>query len=322
MGGGDVGRALAGILVLALLCWLGLTNSRSGRASVNGVQDEPPQQPYRIYTRSHDLELSAREVPAALLKSSPDRAKGWMTRDQTQWHDNLERSLALPLPDEQQSERLADVLRDQDCAICILIDQSGSMKGDPIIHVAALVRWFAHVLTPIGVPLAVLGFSTVGWQGGKARQDWLSDGRPARPGRLAALLHAVYKPFDAQLADDDWRVLLHPDILRENIDGEALMWAADLLHARPEAKRLLMILSDGAPVDDATLLHNGPNYLGRHLRDVIATIERDSTVSLAAVGINFRVDGFYPCSGSTTCLLDLAPLMVDVVGQAFAKPDT
>jgi cobaltochelatase CobT len=176
----------------------------------------------------------------------------------------------------------------------LLIDQSGSMKGAPIAAAASSVGLISEALTQMGVATEILGFTTAGWQGGFPRQQWLTQGRPKRPGRLCALAHIVYKRADeAEWSAESRDAFLHPDVLRENVDGEALEWAEARLLALPASRKLLIILSDGAPVDDATLFSNGPGYLMRHLHATIARIQREENVALGAVGIEHDVEQLY-----------------------------
>jgi cobaltochelatase CobT len=163
-----------------------------------------------------------------------------------------------------------------------------------------------------GVPLAVAGFTTVGWRGGPARRQWQAAGQPKRPGRLCALLHIQYRNFDGPLSEEDIRAMAHPGVLRENVDGEAIEWAVGELMSRPERNKVLVVLSDGAPVDDSTIMENGSNFLVRHILRVIADTEKASLVRLGAVGIEYRVDGYYSSSKDAT---DLSTLPIALASQ-------
>jgi cobaltochelatase CobT len=183
----------------------------------------------------------------------------------------------------------------RDTVVTLLIDNSGSMRGRPITVAAMSADILARTLERCGVKVEVLGFTTRAWKGGKAREVWLSGGKPANPGRLNDLRHIVYKA-----ADTPWRrarrnlgLMLKEGILKENIDGEALLWAHTRLLHRPEQRRILMVISDGAPVDDSTLSVNPGNYLEKHLRDVIGWIEGLSPVHLVAIGIGHDVTRYY-----------------------------
>ncbi|MFC1673918.1 cobaltochelatase subunit CobT, partial [Pseudomonadota bacterium] len=175
------------------------------------------------------------------------------------------------------------------------IDNSGSMRGRPITIAAISADLMARTLERCGVKVEILGFTTRAWKGGKSREAWVEADKPERPGRLNDLRHIIYKAADAPLrhARKNLGLMLKEGILKENIDGEALLWAHNRLLARPEQRRILMVISDGAPVDDATLSANPGNYLERHLRDVIEWIETKSQVELIAIGIGHDVNRYY-----------------------------
>jgi cobaltochelatase CobT len=183
----------------------------------------------------------------------------------------------------------------RDTVVTLLIDNSGSMRGRPISIAAISADILARTLERCGVKTEILGFTTRAWKGGQAREDWLAAGRPAMPGRLNDLRHIVYKK-----ADEPWRharrnlgLMMREGLLKENIDGEALLWAHNRLIARPEDRRILMVISDGAPVDDSTLSVNHGGYLEQHLRRVIEMIEGRSPVQLIAIGIGHDVTRYY-----------------------------
>jgi cobaltochelatase CobT len=183
----------------------------------------------------------------------------------------------------------------RDTVVSLLIDNSGSMRGRPITIAAMSADILARTLERCGVKVEILGFTTSQWKGGQSRKQWVDMGKPTQPGRLNDLRHIVYKG-----ADTPWRrarknlgLMLREGILKENIDGEALAWAHARLVGRPEARRILMVISDGAPVDDSTLSVNPGNYLEKHLRDVIRFIETRSPVQLLAIGIGHDVTRYY-----------------------------
>lgn len=183
----------------------------------------------------------------------------------------------------------------RDTVVSLLIDNSGSMRGRPITVAAMSADILARTLERCGVKVEILGFTTRSWKGGSSREKWVGQGKPKNPGRLNDLRHIIYKG-----ADMPWRrarrnlgLMLREGLLKENIDGEALMWAHNRLLGRPEQRRILMVISDGAPVDDATLSANPGNYLERHLRDVIQFIETRSDVELTAIGIGHDVTRYY-----------------------------
>ncbi len=183
----------------------------------------------------------------------------------------------------------------RDTVVCLLIDNSGSMRGRPIMVAAVCADILARTLERCGVKAEILGFTTRAWKGGAARDEWLKAGKPASPGRLNDLRHIIYKSADApwRRARKNLGLMMREGLLKENIDGEALMWAHQRLLARTEARRILMVISDGAPVDDSTLSVNSGHYLERHLRRVIAEIEGKSPVELIAIGIGHDVTRYY-----------------------------
>ena len=190
------------------------------------------------------------------------------------------------------------VERDQefkDTVVTLLIDNSGSMRGRPISIAAISADILARTLERCGVKVEILGFTTRAWKGGQGREKWLASGKPAQPGRLNDLRHIVYKKADEPMrrARKSLGLMMREGLLKENIDGEALIWAHNRLLARPEDRRILMVISDGAPVDDSTLSVNSAGYLETHLRKVIDWIERQSPVQLVAIGIGHDVTRYY-----------------------------
>ena len=183
----------------------------------------------------------------------------------------------------------------RDTVVTLLIDNSGSMRGRPITVAAISADIMARTLERCGVKVEILGFTTRAWKGGNAREKWVAEEKPKNPGRLNDLRHIIYKSADApwRRARKSLGLMLREGLLKENIDGEALMWAHNRLIARPEQRRILMVISDGAPVDDATLSANAGNYLEQHLREVIGFIETHSPVELTAIGIGHDVTRYY-----------------------------
>ena len=183
----------------------------------------------------------------------------------------------------------------RDTVVTLLLDNSGSMRGRPIMVAAMCADILARTLERCAVKTEILGFTTKAWKGGQSREKWIADGKPPHPGRLNDLRHIIYKA-----ADEPWRrarrnlgLMMREGLLKENIDGEALMWAHNRLVGRPEQRKILMVISDGAPVDDSTLSVNAGNYLERHLRHVIEEIEDKSSVELNAIGIGHDVTRYY-----------------------------
>ena len=207
----------------------------------------------------------------------------------------------------------------RDTVVTLLIDNSGSMRGRPITIAAICADVLARTLERCGVKVEILGFTTRMWKGGNARERWIAAGKPPAPGRLNDLRHIVYKAAEAP-----WRrarkclgLMLREGILKENIDGEALLWAHGRLLGRPEQRRILMVISDGAPVDDSTLSVNPGNYLERHLREVIKEIESFSPVEVIAIGIGHDVTRYY---GRAVTIVDadqLGGAMIDKLAELF-----
>ncbi|MEG3170820.1 cobaltochelatase subunit CobT [Sphingomonas sp. ZB1N12] len=209
----------------------------------------------------------------------------------------------------------------RDTVVTLLIDNSGSMRGRPISIAAISADILARTLERCGVKTEILGFTTRAWKGGQSRETWLAAGRPPQPGRLNDIRHIVYKR-----ADEPWRrarnslgLMMREGLLKENIDGEALMWAHARLVARPEERRILMVISDGAPVDDSTLSVNSGSYLERHLRQVIGWIESKSPVELVAIGIGHDVTRYY---ARAVTIMDVEQLGGTIIEQLASLFDT
>jgi cobaltochelatase CobT len=209
----------------------------------------------------------------------------------------------------------------RDTIVTLLLDNSGSMRGRPITVAATCADILARTLERCGVKVEILGFTTRAWKGGQSRESWLQVGKPTGPGRLNDLRHIVYKAADAP-----WRrsrrnlgLMMREGLLKENIDGEALAWAYSRLAVRPEQRKILMMISDGAPVDDSTLSVNPGNYLERHLRHVIEEIETRSSVELIAIGIGHDVTRYYRRAVTIVDAEELAGAMTDKLAELFAE---
>lgn len=278
---------------------------------------------YRAFTRAFDEEIDAEELCDpdelsrlrqqldqqlqhlhAVVAKLANRLQRRLLAQQTRaWEFDLEEGM---LDSARLSRIIVDPLlaltykreRDtdfRDTVVTLLIDNSGSMRGRPITVAAMCGDILARTLERCAVKVEVLGFTTRAWKGGQSREQWIAAGKPPMPGRLNDLRHIIYKS-----ADMPWRrarknlgLMLREGLLKENIDGEALLWAYRRLLARPEHRRILMVISDGAPVDDSTLSVNAGNYLERHLRDVIREIEARNAVELIAIGIGHDVTRYY-----------------------------
>jgi len=212
----------------------------------------------------------------------------------------------------------------RDTVVTLLLDNSGSMRGRPITVAAMCADILARTLERCGVKVEILGFTTRAWKGGQSRERWLAEGKPGAPGRLNDLRHIIYKA-----ADSPWRrarrnlgLMMREGLLKENIDGEALIWAHNRLLARPEQRRILMVISDGAPVDDSTLSVNAGNYLERHLRRVIDDIENHSPVELIAIGIGHDVTRYYRRAVTIVDAEQLGGVMTEKLAELFDEEST
>ncbi len=209
----------------------------------------------------------------------------------------------------------------KDTVVTLLLDNSGSMRGRPISIAAISADILSRTLERCGVKVEILGFTTKAWKGGQSREKWLQAGRPQKPGRLNDLRHIIYKT-----ADSPWRrarrnlgLMMREGLLKENIDGEALMWAHNRLMARSEERRILMVISDGAPVDDSTLSVNSGTYLENHLRQVIKWIELRSPVELIAIGIGHDVTRYYQQAVTILDAEQLGGAMTEQLAELFAE---
>ena len=311
------------------------------------LSDLPPQFDYRVFTTRYDEVIHAAELcdeaELTRLRAYLDQQLTHLQGAVTKLANRLQRRLMAQQSrswDFDQEEGLLDaarlarvvvnpahslsykVERDtefRDTVVTLLLDNSGSMRGRPISIAAICADIMARTLERCGVKVEILGFTTRAWKGGQAREKWLADGRPPNPGRLNDLRHIVYKQ-----ADEPWRrarrnlgLMMREGLLKENIDGEALLWAHGRLIARPEERRILMVISDGAPVDDSTLSVNSGTYLERHLRQVIGWIEARSPVELLAIGIGHDVTRYYARAVTIMDAEQLGGTMVEQLASLF-----
>jgi len=281
------------------------------------------EKPYHPYTTKYDQVIAAEELcdPEELsrLRNQLDQQmahlqgvvsklanrlqRKLMAQQTRSWNFDLEEGILdtsrlariVANPTHSLSFKFEKETDFRDTVVTLLIDNSGSMRGRPITVAALSAEILARTLERCAVKVEVLGFTTKAWKGGQSREQWTADGKPAQPGRLNDLRHIVYKAADApwRRARKNLGLMLREGVLKENIDGEALLWAHDRLIARNEQRRILMVISDGAPVDDSTLSVNSGNYLEKHLRDVIEYVETKSPVELIAIGIGHDVTRYY-----------------------------
>jgi cobaltochelatase CobT len=224
-------------------------------------------------------------------------------------------------PGQSLSYKVERDVEFKDTVVTLLIDNSGSMRGRPISIAAISADVLARTLERCGVKVEILGFTTRAWKGGQSRESWLAGGKPQHPGRLNDLRHIVYKK-----ADEPWRrarknlgLMMREGLLKENIDGEALLWAHSRLLARPEDRRIMMVISDGAPVDDSTLSVNSAGYLEAHLRRVIGWIESQSPVQLVAIGIGHDVTRYYRRAVTIMDAEQLGGTMIEQLAGLFEE---
>ena len=306
-----------------------------------------PESNYRAYARQFDEEIAAEDLCDAdelgrlrqqldqqlqhlggVVGKLANRLQRRLLAQQTRaWEFDLEegmldagrlaRIVANPMLSlSYKRERDTDF---RDTVVSLLIDNSGSMRGRPITVAAMCGDILARTLERCAVKVEVLGFTTRAWKGGSSRERWVADGKPRNPGRLNDLRHIVYKSADApwRRARKNLGLMLREGLLKENIDGEALMWAYRRLLLRPEHRRILMVISDGAPVDDSTLSVNPGNYLERHLREVIRDIEGRDAVELIAIGIGHDVTRYYRRAVTIVDAEELGGTMMSKLTELF-----
>ena len=281
-----------------------------------------------IRLRSH-LDQQLVHLQSAVSKLANRLQRRLMAQQNRSWDFDQEEGMldaarlarVVASPGSSLSYKIERDTEFRDTVVTLLIDNSGSMRGRPISIAAISADILARTLERCGVKTEILGFTTRAWKGGQARETWLAAGRPPQPGRLNDLRHIVYKK-----ADEPWRrartslgLMMREGLLKENIDGEALLWAHARLMARPEDRRILMVISDGAPVDDSTLSVNSGSYLERHLRQVIGWIETKSPVQLVAIGIGHDVTRYY---ARAVTIMDAEQLGGTIIEQLAALFDT
>jgi cobaltochelatase CobT len=302
---------------------------------------------YRVFDAGHDEEVRAEDLAEpvelerlrAYLDQQLDPLKGAVGRlaNKLQRRLQAQQSRSWEFDREEgilDAGRLARVVANpttplsfkvekdtefRDTVVTLLLDNSGSMRGRPISIAAICADVLARTLERCSVKVEILGFTTRAWKGGQSREKWLGEGRPQLPGRLNDLRHIVYKSADAPMrrTRDNLGLMMKEGLLKENIDGEALEWAHRRILGRREARKILMVISDGAPVDDSTLSVNPANFLERHLRDVIAMVERRRAVELLAIGIGHDVTRYYDRAVTITDADQLAGAMTEQLAALF-----
>ncbi len=316
--------------------------------------EPPPPQPvsdadpnYAVYLTDFDEEIRAEDLaePAELerlrayLDQQLDPLKGAVGRlanklqrrlqaqQNRSWEFDLEEGTldagrlarVVANPTTPLSFKMEKDTEFRDTVVTLLLDNSGSMRGRPISIAAICADVLARTLERCQVKVEILGFTTRAWKGGQAREKWLAEGREQQPGRLNDLRHIIYKSADApwRRARENLGLMMKEGLLKENIDGEALEWAHRRITARREVRKILMVISDGAPVDDSTLSVNPANYLEKHLRDVIAMVEKRRQVELLAIGIGHDVTRYYSRAVTITDVEQLAGAMTEQLAALF-----
>ncbi len=302
---------------------------------------------YQVYSVENDEEVMAEELAEpvelerlrAYLDQQLEPLKGAVSRlanklqrrlqaqQNRSWEFDLEEGMldagrlarVVANPTTPLSFKIEKDTEFRDTVVTLLLDNSGSMRGRPISIAAICADVLARTLERCNVKVEILGFTTRAWKGGQAREAWLNDGRPQQPGRLNDLRHIIYKGADApwRRARPNLGLMMKEGLLKENIDGEALEWAHKRMMMRPEARKILMVISDGAPVDDSTLSVNPANYLEKHLRDVIAMVEKKRFVELLAIGIGHDVTRYYDRAVTITDVEQLAGAMTEQLAALF-----
>ena len=323
-------------------------NAGSEWRSVSGEGARRDINDYHVYTREFDEQIKPLDLceheELVRLRQTLDTHIGdlqrsigrfanrlqrvLMAQQQRSWEFNLEEGLLdtsrlvrvltdpmMPLSFKQESETPF-----RDTVVTLLLDNSGSMHGRSIRVAAVCADILSATLERCGVQVEILGFTTCAWKGGKSREQWVSRGYPANPGRLNDLRHIIYKSADTprRHARVNLGLMMRKGLLKENIDGEALLWAHSRLLQRPEQRRILMMISDGAPIDDSTLSTNPGRFLEKHLRHVIAQIERQDEVELVAIGIGHDVRQYYSRATTIHDVSQLADVMTSQLVELFS----
>jgi len=317
----------------------------------DAMDDGRASEGYRVFTTAHDETIDAADLcdPMELerLRSLLDQQltalssivarlanklqRRLMAQQNRSWTFDLEEGVL-------DTARLTRIITDptspltfkaesespfRDTVVTLLLDNSGSMRGRPIMVAAVCADILARTLERCGVKVEILGFTTRAWKGGQSREAWITAGKPNMPGRLNDLRHIVYKAADApwRRAKKNLGLMMREGLLKENIDGEALTWAHDRLLARPEARQILMVISDGSPVDDSTQSANAALYLDKHLRQVIERIETQSPVELIAIGIGHDVTRWYRRAVTIADVEQLGGVMIEKLAELFDSED-
>ncbi|SVB00915.1 uncharacterized protein METZ01_LOCUS153769, partial [marine metagenome] len=304
---------------------------------------------YKIYTNKFDEIINANELcdlkeleklrynldqqvfafQPLIAKIANRLQRKLLAQQNRQWEFNMEEGFLdtsrlakiIANPKNKLSFKKEKEIEFKDTIVTLLIDNSGSMRGRPITVAALCSDILARTLERCLIKTEILGFTTKAWKGGESREEWIKKGKPSNPGRLNDLRHIIYKAGDAP-----WRrtkknlgLLLREGILKENVDGEALQWAYNRLEYRQEKRKILIVISDGAPVDDSTLSVNPGNYLEKNLRDIILKIENKSNVELIAIGIGHDVSRYYTKAVTIMDVDQLGEVLLQELSEIFSN---
>lgn len=279
--------------------------------------------PYTVYTREFDVVVEAGELGSILGPISPrDRQQldaAWCELQMGLLPWTIRMRIAAS---EAQAEIRQAVSREslRDTAVSLLVDHSGSMRGQRILYAAATCDVVLEFLRTLGIACEVLGFTTTAWRGGRARELWLRKGRPANPGRLNELLHIVYQGAGGAFCGiGHIKQMLRPDLTKENVDGEALEWAVDRLRQVKRSRRILLVVSDGVPVDDSTLAANDLSILSDHLKEVVAAIDAAGDIDVLGIGLEDHVAHYYPRWTNAADASELCAAVLRVLTGAFTR---
>lgn len=296
---------------LAALALVGLAIGFSiwPRPKLSKAKDRPDLG-YHVYTDEFDTICRGSEVDALLDAAGVNRSA---SRDAAgASHSDRIDTATQARSDSVKQLRVTHRTDLSDTAVLLLLDQSGSM-ATRMPRVSAQIAAALERLEEFGARTSLVGFTTVGWHGGQSRRKWLAKGSKKYPGRLCDLLHIVHSDFADPTATMDLSPLNQPNVLFENVDGETLLWARERLLAEAANNHILIIVSDGAPVDDSTLSENGLGFLWSHIKEVVVAIESDSRLSLGAIGLDYRVDELYSNARFVEEGEDAASLLLDLV---------
>ena len=245
--------------------------------------------------------------------------RNWVFNMEEGFLDTSRLSRIIANPQNKLSYKQEKELEFKDTVVSLLIDNSGSMRGRPITVAALCSDILSKTLERCLIKTEILGFTTKAWKGGESREKWIKDGKPNNPGRLNDLRHIIYKSADSpsRRSKQNLGLLLKEGILKENIDGEALLWANNRLKNRQEKRKVLIVISDGAPVDDSTLSVNPGNYLERNLRDIIYQIENKNEIELVAIGIGHDVSRYYSKAVTIMDVDQLGEVLLNELSDIF-----